>query len=332
MTQITDNIHQAVKLLKQGEVVAVPTETVYGLGADATNEEAVSKIFKAKGRPSDNPLIIHIASLDQLTPFIDHVPLKAKKLMDAFWPGPLTIILKQGTGLSPSVTADLDTVGVRMPDHPVALGIIAQSGLPIAAPSANTSGRPSPTTAKHVLDDLNGKIPLIVDGGTTGIGVESTVIDCTMMPPTILRPGGITREEIEALIGKVQQDKALSQMNHVPKSPGMKYAHYAPKAPLYIVEGGPVFLQQQIDMAKEKGLKTGVLATAESSYQADCLVKCGSKSDIQAVARQLYGALRQFDQYNLDIIFSESFTEKGLGQAVMNRLTKAAGHRIIKEK
>lgn len=333
MTKISKNIEEAAKLLQKGEVVAIPTETVYGLGADATNDEAVAKIFLAKGRPSDNPLIVHIGSLKQLEPIVSDISSKAKQLMDAFWPGPLTVILPKGEGISQRVSAGLDTIGVRMPNHPIALKIIQQSGLPIAAPSANTSGRPSPTTANHVQEDLKGKIPLIIDGGNTGVGVESTVIDCSTEPPMILRPGGVSQEEIEGIIGKVMVDEALSDMANAPKSPGMKYAHYAPKAPLHIVEGSNDFLQEQIKAAQDEGLKVGVLGTVETQklYDADVVLACGSQKDILTVAYHLYETLRKFDEHELDLIFSESFSEKGLGQAVMNRLIKAAGHQIIKE-
>lgn len=329
MTKISTHIKEATTLLQAGEVVAIPTETVYGLGADATKDSAVAKIFQAKGRPSDNPLIVHIATLAQLEGIVAHIPRAAKLLIDAFWPGPLTIIFPKGQGLSNLVTAGLDTVGIRMPNHPVALEIIRQSNLPIAAPSANTSGRPSPTTAFHVLEDLADKIPLIIDGGPTGVGVESTVIDCSVEPPIILRPGGITKEEIQQVIGNVLLDR--SSTTSAPKSPGMKYTHYAPKAPLQIVEGSPEFLQAQV--LKAKGLKVGVLATEETKdkYDAHTVLSCGSRKDILTVANRLYDTLRKFDSYELDLILSESFSEAGLGQAVMNRLEKAAGHHIIKE-
>ncbi|MCL1949116.1 MAG: L-threonylcarbamoyladenylate synthase [Turicibacter sp.] len=334
MTHISSNIEAAASLLKAGEVVAIPTETVYGLGADATNDAAVAKIFEAKGRPSDNPLIVHIADLKQLHPIAGSVPKKAEQLMDVFWPGALTIILPKGEGLSDKVTAGLSTVGIRMPDHPIARNIILEAGLPIAAPSANTSGRPSPTSAAHVWDDLQGKIPLIVDGGPTGIGVESTVIDCSVQSPVILRPGGITQEEIEAVIGKVQMDAGLLEQSQKPRSPGMKYSHYAPIAPLRIIEGSPAFFKEQIQSAKERGLKVGVLGIHEkqSDYEgADIILTCGPNPRLQDVAQKLYANLRKFDEYSLDVILSESFPREGLGQAIMNRLEKAAGHQVIKE-
>ncbi|MEH6956774.1 L-threonylcarbamoyladenylate synthase, partial [Neobacillus drentensis] len=228
----------AANFLRDNEVVALPTETVYGLGGNAESDVAVAKIFAAKGRPSDNPLIIHIADKKQLSTFVAEVPDKAEVLMEAFWPGPLTIIFKKKEGvLAESATAGLATIAVRMPDHPVALALLKCCGLPIAAPSANSSGKPSPTNAQHVLDDLNGKIAGVIDGGATGIGVESTVIDCTEAIPVILRPGGVTKEQLKAVIGEVRVDAALTDEAARPKAPGMKYQHYAPNAPLYMVSG-----------------------------------------------------------------------------------------------
>ncbi|WP_108668844.1 L-threonylcarbamoyladenylate synthase [Peribacillus acanthi] len=326
-------ITQAAQLLKEGEVVAFPTETVYGLGADATCDRAVEKIFKAKGRPSDNPLIVHIAEREQLQALVGQISQKAEVLMDRFWPGPLTLIFKKKEGLSKLVTAGLDTVAVRMPDHPVAHSLIKESGLPIAAPSANTSGKPSPTLADHVKRDLYGKIAGIVDGGETGVGLESTVVDCTESIPVILRPGGITKEQLEETIGEVKIDAALQNEKEAPKSPGMKYTHYAPAASLTLVKGHPSFIQEQINQSKEKGLQVGVLTTEEnqSFYQADHIETVGTAAHLETVAAKLYEALRNFDDQNVDVIFGEVFPEVGIGQAIMNRLMKAAGHRIIEE-
>lgn len=236
-------------------------------------------------------------------------------------------------GISERVTAGLNTVGVRMPDHPVALALIEEANVPVAAPSANRSGRPSPTLASHVYEDLNGKIAGIVDGGATGVGVESTVIDCTSTVPTILRPGGITKEQLEAVIGTVSLDPALKDEKEKPKSPGMKYTHYAPKAPLSIVEGSREFIQQLVDEKKEEGFKVGVLTTEEYQhvYNADVILSCGVRSDLASVATKLYDVLRTFDASEVDVIFSESFPNEGIGNAIMNRLTKAAGHHIIIE-
>ncbi|WP_066296742.1 L-threonylcarbamoyladenylate synthase [Bacillus sp. FJAT-29937] len=325
-------IAQAADLLKNNEVVAFPTETVYGLGGNAENSEAVAKIFAAKGRPSDNPLIIHIAEEHQLNDFAKDISDQARLLIKEFWPGPLTLIFKKKEEkLSDQATAGLSTVAVRMPDHPVALAILKKSGLPIAAPSANRSGKPSPTTAEHVWEDLNGKIAGIVDGGQTGVGVESTVLDCTEEIPVILRPGAVTKEQIEAVIGEVSVDAALLDAGQAPKSPGMKYRHYAPDAPLYLVNGSREFIQELVDKKKEEGLTVGVLTTVENEafYQADYVVPCGQRENLETVASYLYEALRKFNNTNADIIYSEMFPNEGVGVAVMNRLMKAAGHRVI---
>lgn len=326
-------LQEAAKLLRENEAVAFPTETVYGLGANAMDDEAIAKIFEAKGRPSDNPLIVHIGTKSQLDGIVKEIPPVAEKLMAHFWPGPLTIILPRKEGISERVAAGLNTVGVRMPDHPVALALIEEANVPVAAPSANRSGRPSPTLASHVYEDLNGKIAGIVDGGATGVGVESTVIDCTSTVPTILRPGGITKEQLEAVIGTVSLDPALKDEKEKPKSPGMKYTHYAPKAPLSIVEGSREFIQQLVDEKKEEGFKVGVLTTEEYQhvYNADVILSCGVRSDLASVATKLYDVLRTFDASEVDVIFSESFPNEGIGNAIMNRLTKAAGHHIIIE-
>ncbi|CAM4042973.1 MULTISPECIES: L-threonylcarbamoyladenylate synthase [Bacillus] len=326
-------LQEAAKLLRENEAIAFPTETVYGLGANAMNDEAIAKIFEAKGRPSDNPLIVHIGTKSQLDGIVKEIPPVAEKLMEHFWPGPLTIILPRKEGISEKVTAGLNTVGVRMPDHPVALALIEEANVPVAAPSANRSGRPSPTLASHVYEDLNEKIAGIVDGGATGVGVESTVIDCTSDVPTILRPGGITKEQLEAVIGTVSLDPALKDEKEKPKSPGMKYTHYAPKAPLSIVEGSREFIQRLVDEKKEEGFKVGVLTTEEYQhvYNADVVLSCGVRSDLASVATKLYDVLRTFDASEVDVIFSESFPNEGIGNAIMNRLTKAAGHQIITE-
>lgn len=325
-------LSQAADLLKNNEVVAFPTETVYGLGGNAENDDAVKKIFEAKGRPSDNPLIIHIADISQLDAFVEEVPKKAKALMDKFWPGPLTLIFNMKEGvLSNYATAGLSTVAVRMPDHPVALSLLEKTNLPIAAPSANRSGRPSPTTADHVWEDLNGRIAGLVDGGPTGVGVESTVLDCTDELPVILRPGGITKEQLEAEVGEVSVDPALADEGQAPKSPGMKYRHYAPDAPLYLVDGPKEEIQRLVDEKKQEGLSVGVLTTAENEwfYRAEYIFACGHREQLDTVASSLYEALRHFNSTDADIIFSEMFPNEGVGQAIMNRLMKAAGHRVI---
>ncbi|MGG4166038.1 L-threonylcarbamoyladenylate synthase [Rossellomorea vietnamensis] len=326
-------IVDAAKILQQDEVVAFPTETVYGLGANATSDRAVEKIFKAKGRPSDNPLIVHISNKGQLDGLVEEIPVDAAKLIEAYWPGPLTIIFKNKEGVfSGKVTAGLDTVGIRMPDHPVALSIIEAAGLPIAAPSANRSGKPSPTTAQHVIDDLDGRIAGVVDGGETGVGVESTVVDCTGEIPVILRPGGITKEQLEVVVGKVEVDPSLKEGKGAPKSPGMKYTHYAPDAPVYLVDGSKEDVQRLVDEKKGEGLKVGVLTTEERMdwYQADIIFSVGRRHDLNTVAQHLYDTLRAFNRSDVDIIFSEIFPEEGVGLAIMNRLQKAAGYRVIK--
>lgn len=325
-------IKEASLLITKNEVVAFPTETVYGLGANAYSDEAVGKIFEAKGRPSDNPLIVHIANESQLQELVNEIPEVAKKLMDAFWPGPLTLVFQKGEGIARQVTAGLATVAVRMPDHAIALSLINESGVPLAAPSANVSGKPSPTLAAHVYEDLCGKIAGIVDGGPTGIGVESTVLDCTTEIPTILRPGGVTKEQLEEVVGIVAVDPALVDDGQAPKSPGLKYKHYAPQAKLILVEGDKLFLQQQVQIAKQSGKKVGVLTTKEnaSEYDADIVLPCGSKNDLATVAQHLYEVLRKFDEYEIDVIYSETFPEQGVGKAIMNRLNKAAGGNVIK--
>ena len=323
----------AADLLCHNEVVAFPTETVYGLGGNAKSDEAVEKIFAAKGRPSDNPLIVHIAEKKQLDDFVDNIPKKAEMLMEHFWPGPLTIILsyKEGT-LSKKTSAGLMTVGIRMPDHPVALALLKQTGLPIAAPSANRSGKPSPTLASHVQEDLDGRIAGIVDGGPTGVGLESTVLDCTTEIPVILRPGGVTKEQLEAVVGEVLFDPALTNALEAPKAPGMKYRHYAPDAPLYLVDGTKEQIQALINERKQEGLTVGLLTTVEnqSFYNADSIFTCGQREHLETVASSIYEALRSFDKENVDVIYSEMFPDTGVGNAIMNRLLKAAGQKVIK--
>ncbi|MBY0145259.1 L-threonylcarbamoyladenylate synthase [Neobacillus niacini] len=328
--QVVDAAH----FLQENEVVALPTETVYGLGGNAESDVAVEKIYAAKGRPSDNPLIIHIGDKKQIHAFVREIPEKAELLMESFWPGPLTIIFKKKSGvLSHKATAGLDSVAVRMPDHPVALALLKKCQLPIAAPSANSSGKPSPTKAQHVIDDLDGKIAGVLDGGSTGVGVESTVLDCTEDIPVILRPGGVTKEQLEAVVGEVHLDAALIDEASKPKAPGMKYQHYAPNAPLYLVNGSKSFLQSLIEERQNEGLRVGVLATEETveDYQSDVTISCGRRDKLESVATALYDTLRRFNQEKVDIIYSEMFPNTGVGHAIMNRLEKAAGNKIINE-
>ena len=331
-------IAKAAAIIRDGGLVAFPTETVYGLGADAMQASAAKKIYEAKGRPSDNPLIVHIADVSALRNLTDEVPGKAVKLAKAFWPGPLTMIVKKSAAVPYETTGGMDTVAVRMPNHPVALALIAASGTYIAAPSANTSGRPSPTTAEHVMTDLNEKIPLILDGGSVGIGIESTIIDLTEETPMILRPGYITQEMLQEVLGEeVRMDPGIiaSDSARKPKAPGMKYKHYAPKADLVLVEGETDKVVARInELVREKqqlGQKVGVIATDEtfSRYEADHVVSIGAREDEDAIARHLYKILREFDDWNVDAIYSESFATPRIGQAIMNRLLKAAGHQVI---
>lgn len=321
----TNEIKEAALWIKNGEVVAFPTETVYGLGANALEENAVTKIFEAKGRPSDNPLIVHVASKEQVEQLVVSIPQLAEQLMEAFWPGPLTLVLPSKGNVSSAVTAGLSTVAVRVPDHPVALALLEVANVPVAAPSANRSGKPSPTQAVHVLQDLVGKINGVIDGGPTGVGLESTVVDCTTEIPIILRPGGVTKEQLEGVIGKVEIDPALKDESTAPRSPGVKYTHYAPNAPLILVDHLDE-MKNHIEENRLKGYRVGVLTTEESKnkYQADVVLSCGSRTDLNTVAQKLYDVLRQFDKQQVDIIFSETFPKEGVGQAIMNRLEKAA--------
>ncbi|MFC5541746.1 L-threonylcarbamoyladenylate synthase [Ureibacillus suwonensis] len=328
-----ENIYsQAVDLLNQGEVVAFPTETVYGLGAVATNEEAVKKIFEAKGRPSDNPLIVHIGTIEEVSAYVEEISEKAKKLMERFWPGPLTLILKAKPGvLAKNVTAGLSTVGIRMPDHEVALGLLRTLKKPLAAPSANRSGKPSPTKAEHVYEDLQGRIPLILDGGTTGIGIESTVLDVTVNPPVILRPGGVTKEMLEAEIGEViEPTPKEQQLESAPKAPGMKYTHYAPEAPVYLIENDCKKIEQAIEELKKKGHKVALLAPSHcAAASADYFFPFGEEEDQQQMAAKLYDSLRACDKTDATIILATTTSTEGVGAAIMNRLYKAAGGKYI---
>ena len=325
-------IKEAADLIRRGEVVAFPTETVYGLGGQVKMDSAVDKIFEAKGRPSDNPLIVHIAKPEDVDELAHMIPLYARNLMDAFWPGPLTVVVPKRDGvLSERVTAGLATIAIRMPDHPAALALIKEAGIPVAAPSANRSGKPSPTTAQHVLDDLNGRIAGVIDAGETGVGLESTVVDCTGEYPIILRPGGVTEAEIKAVAGKAATNTDLKKKEDAPKAPGMKYTHYAPEAPLYIMEGTAEIIQKKVDEWHTQGKKVGVLASLENAalYEAEAVVTCGSRHDLASVAKELYGALRSFNEKSIDVIIAEAFPADGVGAAVMNRLEKAAGHKWI---
>lgn len=330
---------QAAQIIRDGGLVAFPTETVYGLGADGMNQKAAAQIYQAKGRPSDNPLIVHIAEIGELGRVTGEVNEKAEKLIKEFWPGPLTLIFQKKEEIPLQITGGLDTVAVRMPSHPVAQKLIKESGTIIAAPSANTSGRPSPTQASHVKEDLYGKIDMLIDGGSVGIGLESTIVDMTIEPPMLLRPGYITVPMLEQVIGKIQIDPSLSgdmAEQARPKAPGMKYRHYAPKAELFIVEGELSQVVTEINRLagekKKQGYRIGIIATEETKdlYCGDNVRVVGARQDEASIARHLFAVLREFDKLGTEYIFSEAFSEENLGQAIMNRLIKAAGHRIIR--
>lgn len=334
-------IREASEILKNGGLVAFPTETVYGLGGDATDKEASRKIYAAKGRPSDNPLIVHIADFQQLVDISKDLPDTAKKLADAFWPGPLTMVVNKNEVIPYETTGGLDTVAVRMPSHLVALSLIRESGCMIAAPSANTSGRPSPTKASHVYDDLNGKIEVILDGGPVDIGLESTIVDLTEDVVTILRPGYINMEMLSSVVGEVRIDPGIvyndkgTTNGAKPKAPGMRYKHYAPKGDLTIVSGEEAAVVKAIGQftkeAKAAGHKVGIIATSATAdkYTDGEVLVIGSREDEKSIAHNLYDILRRFDELDVDIIYSESFATPHIGQAIMNRLLKAAGQKTI---
>lgn len=332
-------VEAAGRILREGGLVAIPTETVYGLGGDALDARASEKIYAAKGRPSDNPLIVHIADTAALGELSDDVPAAAYKLADAFWPGPLTMIVPKSRKVPYETTGGLDTVAVRFPSHPAAQAIIKASKTYVAAPSANTSGRPSPTTADHVFEDMDGRIDMIVDGGQVGIGIESTIVDLTGDVPMILRPGYITKAMLEAVLGEVLVDPAIGgevSADVHPKAPGMKYKHYAPKGDLTIVEGQSDAVIEKINvLAAQKaaeGKRTAVIATDETKARYVCSIveSIGTRSDASTIAHNLYDILRRMDEYEVDCIYSEGFFEGNLGQAIMNRLLKAAGHQVIR--
>ncbi len=325
-------------ILRSGGLVAFPTETVYGLGANALDPEAVKKIFIAKGRPQDNPLIVHIADFCELDALVSEVPDIARKLMNNFWPGPMTIILNKKPIIPDITSAGLKSVGIRMPSSIIAREIIKSAGVPIAGPSANISGKPSPTDVKRCIDDLSGKIQCIVGGEVSEIGVESTIIDCTVVPPCILRPGGITLEMLKSIDSDIYIDKAIMEKpkaDLVPKAPGMKYRHYAPKAPVIIVKGELKKTVAKINEIVQNyiglGKKVGIMATDETKdqYVGDLIISLGTRKDIKSIGKNLFETLRCFDDTDIDVIISEAFDENGFGVAIMNRLNKSAGFNII---
>jgi len=333
-------IEEAADILRKGGLVAFPTETVYGLGANGLDENACRKIYEAKGRPSDNPLILHIGEREQLDRIAEEIPDCAEMIMDAFWPGPITIIFKKKSIVPDSVTGNFGTVAVRFPSNKIARSLINAADLPIAAPSANTSGKPSPTRASHVLFDMDGKIDMIIDGGAAKFGLESTIIDVSGDVPTVLRPGAITLEMLEDVLGYVELDPALSgaQVKAAPKAPGMKYTHYSPNAKVILVRGEKEKVIEKINSLveerKKEGLKTGVMATDEDAerYNAHIVLSLGSRKNEEEIGSNLFKVLRKFDYLGADIVYSEVFDETGEGAAIMNRLKKAAGNVCIEVK
>lgn len=333
-------IGEAGKIIRSGGLVAFPTETVYGLGGDALNPASSRKIYEAKGRPSDNPLIVHIARWEALVDIVKNVPEEAVKLAQTYWPGPLTMILEKSELVPKETTGGLSTVAVRMPSHKTALAFIEAAGGYVAAPSANRSGKPSPTRARYVAQDLAGRIEMILDGGDVELGLESTIVDLTAGTPVILRPGYITRAMLERTLDRVEEDVTIlrDDSGQAPKAPGMKYRHYAPKGELTIISGPEQavtdYINVQLDQCRDANIKTGVIASDATvgAYRADVCKNAGSRLDESALARQLYRILREFDDEDVEKIYSESFESAGVGQAVMNRLLKAAGHRVTELK
>lgn len=327
---LTDAAEKAGELLRNGEVVGIPTETVYGLAANAFDEVAVSKIFKAKGRPQDNPLIVHIANFEELAPLVAEVPAAAKQLAEAFWPGPLTMILPKSDKIPNAVCAGLQTVAIRCPSHPVAHAVIEKAGVPLAAPSANLSGSPSPTNAKYVYDDMNGKIPLILDGGQSAVGVESTVITLALEKPRVLRPGGVTVEQLREVLHEVDVDEAVVKplkKGAVAASPGMKYKHYAPKAEITILKGS--FEQFKAYVEAQNAEEHFVLCFEGEEKAFPHAVTYGKSGDGSSEANRLFDALRELDEQGAKTVFARCPSENEVGLAVYNRLLRAAAFRVI---
>lgn len=335
-----ETVRKAGKILQQGGIVAFPTETVYGLGGDALNPDSSRKIYAAKGRPSDNPLIVHICRMEDLHKIVSRIPESARKLAEAFWPGPLTMIFPKSEAVPYETTGGLDTVAVRFPSHRTAQAVIDAAGGYLAAPSANTSGRPSPTLARYVVEDMDGRIDMVIDGGDIPIGVESTIVDCTVEPPMLLRPGYITAEMLGEVLGEVSQDQTMmhGDTREHPKAPGMKYRHYAPKGDVTIYTGELERVVERIcelaDAQCTAGKKVGIIATDESvqTYKnrvsKASIKSAGTRNNEETIARHLYQILREFDDEEVEVIYSEAFDESGIGQAIMNRLLKAAGHHV----
>lgn len=332
-------IREAGEVIRSGGLVVFPTETVYGLGANALDPKAVKKIFEAKGRPQDNPLIVHIADIDEIKPLVLEIPDVAQKFMEKFWPGPMTIILPKASIIPNITSASLPCVGIRMPSNNIARELIRESKVPIAAPSANISGRPSPTDVQRCIEDLSGKVDYIIGGEMCDIGLESTVIDCTTQPTCVLRPGGITLEMLKEVDKDAYIDPAIMQKPEKdlkPKAPGMKYRHYAPKAAVKIVQGDLKKTIEKINKIVQNYIDenkvVGIMATDETMeyYSKGTVISLGSRENMISVSQSLFETLRKFDDEKVDVIISEAFEEKGVGVAVMNRLKKSAGFDIIK--
>lgn len=330
-------IEKAGQIIRNGGLVAFPTETVYGLGGDALNAQSSQKIYAAKGRPSDNPLIVHICRLDDINDIVSEFPESAQKLAENYWPGPLTMVLPKSDKVPDETTGGLSTVAVRMPVDPIALSFIKAAGGYVAAPSANTSGKPSPTKAKYVIEDMDGKIDMIIDGGDVEIGLESTIVDLSGTVPMLLRPGFITLDMLRECLGEVRMDPTLfsGDYKEPPKAPGMKYRHYAPKGILTIVSGMEIAVVERINELVEtavlEGKKVGVIATDETlpKYDCSCVKSVGTRKDEVSIAHNLYRILREFDDEDVELIYSEAFDTPNMGQAIMNRLLKAAGHHVM---
>jgi L-threonylcarbamoyladenylate synthase len=335
-----EEIQKAADIIQKGGLVAFPTETVYGLGADAFNGYAVRRLFEAKKRPLDNPPIVHIAEVSEVKALVEEVPPQAERVMKKFWPGPLTLVFKRSKKVPKESTAGLDTIAIRIPKHPVAQALIRQSKRPIAAPSANLSGKPSPTTAGHVFEDLDGRIDAIIDGGSANIGVESTVLDLSVTPPMILRPGGSPYETLKAELQELVLHPFVKSEVELPlgeiRSPGMRHKHYAPKAEVVLVEGTVEGAVEKIKTLtqeyKTKGYRVAVLGTDETlqAYNSDVTMSMGSRRNLASIAQNLFRLLREVDTKGADVILAESVPQEGLGLAVMNRLRKASGYHIIK--
>lgn len=322
-------VAEAARLLREGRVVAIPTETVYGLAADAFNEDAVRRVFEAKGRPQDNPLIVHISAIDQLSELVTEIPDTARKLAAAFWPGPLTMVLPRSPRLPASVSAGLDTVAVRMPSHPVARAVIEISGCPLAAPSANRSGRPSPTAARHVLDDLDGRIDAVLMSDDCSVGVESTVILLAGGQRRLLRPGGVTREMLESVVGPVELDKAVLSAEVTAKvsSPGMKYKHYAPATKVVLLVGDT---PSYVDYVNRSADPCAAVCFAEEADRFTCPVLVyGRSEDERTLAHGLFDALRRVDELGVSVAYVHAPSRSGVGLAVYNRLLRAAAFRVV---